>query len=91
MQKAFTDYVDGLANESSSQSDSVTNLQHLGGCVHMAKEELQEQVNAVKDMAREHSKWLIRYTNVHVSRLEELISTIVAANAHKAKLDKEKN
>ena len=39
----------------------------------MAKEDLKECVNIVKDMVREHSKWLIRYTSIHVSRREELI------------------
>ena len=59
--------------------------------MYVAKEELQEWVNVVKDMTRENFKWLIRYTRIHVSRLEELIPMITATNAHKAKIDKGKS
>ena len=56
----------------------------------MAKEELPNQLNYVKELAREHSKWLLMYTNIHVSRHEELIPIIVAAKAYRAKEEKGK-
>ena len=56
----------------------------------MAKEELPNQLNVIKELAREHSKWLLRYTNVHVSRHEELILIMVAAKAYRAKTEKGK-
>ena len=56
MQKAFTDYINRLVDESSTQADRVMDIQHLSGCIHVAIKELQEWLNMVKDMAREHSK-----------------------------------
>jgi len=51
-------------------------------------EEIQDQLNVVKDLAKEHSKYLLRYTNVHVHRHEELIPIIVTAKAYSEKLEK---
>ena len=56
----------------------------------MATKELQEQINTVKDIAKEDYKWLIRYKTIHGGRLEELIPVIAATNAHKARMDKGK-
>lgn len=57
----------------------------------MVAEELTGQVNSVKELAQEHSRWLLRFTNVHVSSNEELIPIIVAARAYKKKIEKGKN
>ena len=57
----------------------------------MAIEELQELLNIVKNMARVHSKWLIRYTTIHMGRLDELILVMTATNAHKVRSDKGKS
>ena len=56
----------------------------------MATEELLDQLNVVKQLAREHSKWLLRYTNIHMPRHEELIPIIVAAKAYRTKVEKGK-
>ena len=68
----------------------MTELQTLGRCIHVATEEFTSQLNAVKELAREHSKWLLRFTNVHVPNHEELIPIIVAAKAYRAKTEKGK-
>lgn len=49
----------------------------------MAMEELPDQLNAMKELVREHSKWLLRYTNIHMPRHEELNPIIVVAKAYK--------
>lgn len=90
MQNNFTNYLDSLTEKSSDHQNKVSKLQKLGKCVHVAKEEMQEQLNAIKDLAREHSKWLLRYTNVHVHRHEKFIPIIVASKVYKAKLEKGK-
>ena len=56
----------------------------------MAMEELQDHLGTIKDLAQEHSKWLLRYTNVHIHRHEELIPIIVAAMAYRTKTKKGK-
>ena len=56
----------------------------------MAMEEIKDQLSAIKDLAREHSKWLLRYTNVHVHRHEELIPIIITAKAYRTKSEKGK-
>ena len=56
----------------------------------MAMEELQDQLNDVKELAREHSKWLLRYTNIHMPRHEELIPIIVATKVYRTKVEKGK-
>ena len=52
--------------------------------------EIKERLDAIKELAREHSKWLIWYTNVHIFKHEELILIIIAAKAYKEKLEKKK-
>ena len=74
----------------SSSQNRVTELQTLGGCVHVAGEELTSQLNEVKELARENSKWILRFTNVHLPSHEELIPIIVAAKACRAKTIKGK-
>lgn len=56
----------------------------------MAMEELQDRLSTVKDLTRENSKWLLRYTNVHVSRHEELIPIIFFPKAYREKAKKGK-
>ena len=56
----------------------------------MAMEEIQDRLSVVKDLAREHSKCLLRYTNVHVHRNEELIPIIIATKAYRTKSEKGK-
>lgn len=74
----------------SSSQNRATELQTLGGCIHVAAEELTSQLDAVKELAREHSRWLLRFTNVHVPNHEELIPIIDAAKAYRAKTEKGK-
>ena len=90
MQANFTNYIDELTTMTSSHQDKVSGLQKLGGCVHITTEELQDRLNVFKYLARVHSKWLLRYTNVHVQRHEELILIIVSAKAYKENEEKEK-
>ena len=56
----------------------------------MATKELPNQLNAVKELAKEHSKWLLRHTNIHVPKHEELIPMIVVAKAYRTKAKKGK-
>ena len=90
MKTNFSNFIDDLIGMTSSHQDRISKLQRLGGCVHMAMEELQDQLGVVKDLAREHFKWLLRYTNVHVHKHEELIPIIVAAKAYREKAEKGK-
>lgn len=53
-------------------------------------EEIQDPLSAVQDLAREHSKWLLRYTNVYVHRHEELIPIIITTKAYRMKAEKGK-
>ena len=43
-----------------------------------------------QNLTRENSKWLLRYTIVHVHRHEELIPIIVATKAYMVKSEKGK-
>ena len=61
------------------------NFRKSADAYNVATEELPNQLNAVKELAREHSKWLLRYTNIHVPKHEELIPIIVATKAYKTK------
>ena len=90
MQANFSNLIDGLTGIACGHLNKVFKLQKLGGCVHMVMEELQDWLDTVKDLAREHSKWLLRYTNVHVHKHEELIPIIVAAKAYREKAEKGK-
>jgi hypothetical protein len=44
----------------------------------------------MNNLARENSKLLLRYTNIHVPRNDELIPIIVAARAYREKVEKGK-
>lgn len=90
MKNNFSMYLNNLSRVASSSQDRVTELQTLGECIHVATTELTSQLNSVKELAREHSRWLLRFTNVHVSSNKELIPIIVAARAHRAKMEKGK-
>ena len=56
----------------------------------MATTELLKQLPTIRELAREHSKCLLRYTNVYVPKHEELVPIMVAARAHRADLEKGK-
>ena len=73
-----------------STQNRVTELQMLGGCVHVATEEVTSQLDAIKELAREHSRWLLRFTNVHVPNHKELIPIIAVGKAYRAKTKKGK-
>lgn len=91
IQTNFSNYIDSLTKISSSHQNRVSKLQKLGRCIHVATTEIQDWLSVVKYLAREHSKWLLRYTNVHVHRHEELIPIIVVAKAYREKSKKGKN
>ena len=57
----------------------------------MAIEEFPYQLNIVKELDRDHSRWLLRYTNIHMPKHEELIPIMVAAKAYRIKTEKGKN
>ena len=90
MKSNFSVYLNNLLEVAFSSQDRLTELQTLSGCIHVAATELTSQLNSLKELAREHSRWLLRFTNVHVSSNEELIPIIVAARAHKVKMEKGK-
>ena len=90
MQTNFSNFIDSLTSISSRHQNRVFEIQILGGCIHVAMEELQDKLNVIKDLAREHSRWLLRYTNVHVQRHEELILIIVSVKAYREKAKKGK-
>ena len=81
----FSTYLSNLSGMASSSQNRATELQTLGGCVHVAAEEVTSQLNKVKELAREHSRWLLRFTNVHVPNHEELIPIIVSIRAYRGK------
>ena len=88
--KENSKFLDSLSNVSSNSQNRVAKLQTLSGCIHVATEELPNQLNVVKELAREHSKWLLRYTNIHVPKHKEIIPIIVIAKAYRAKVEKGK-
>ena len=90
MKKNFSTCLSNLSGMTSSSQNRVVELQTLGGCVHVAAEELTSQLNAVKELTQEHLKWLLRFTNVHVPNHEELIPIIVTAKAYREKIEKGK-
>ena len=90
MQKYLSNFIDDLIGIASGHQNKVPKLQKLGGCVHVAMEELQDQLGIFKDLAQENSKWFLRYTNVHVHRDEEIIPIIVVAKAYRTKAEKGK-
>ena len=90
MKEYFSKFLDNLPSVTSSSQNRVAELQTLSGCIHVAMEELPNQLNVVKDLAKEYSKWLLRYTNIHVLKHEELIPIIVVAKAYREKAEKGK-
>ena len=85
MQENFSKFRDSLIDISSSNQNRVAELQKLSRCIHVVMEDLLDQLNVVKEWVRENSKWLLRYTNIHVPRHEQLIPIIVVAKAYRAK------
>ena len=59
--------------------------------MHMAIEELLNQLNAMKELAREHLRWHLRLTNINVPNHKELIPIIVVTKAYIVKAEKGKN
>ena len=90
MKNNFSTYLNNLSRMISSSQNRVTELQTLGRCVHVATKEVTSQLNEVKELTLEHSRWLLRFTNVHVPNHEELIPIIVATKAYRAKTEKGK-
>ena len=90
MKNNFSTHLSILSGMASSSQNRVTELQTLGGCIHVAAEEVTSHLNGVKELALEHSRWILRFTNVHVPNHEELIPIIVAAKAYRAKTEKAK-
>ena len=86
----FSMYLSNLSGVSSSSQDRVAELQTLSGCIHVAATELTSQLNSIKELSQEDSRWLLRFTNVNVSSNEELIPIIVVARAHRPKMEKGK-
>ena len=58
--------------------------------MHVTAKEVTSQLNEVKELTLEHSRWLLRFTNIYVPSHEELIPIIVAAKAYRAKTKKGK-
>ena len=90
MQTNFSNYIDSLIGIYFGPQNRVSKLQKLGGCIHMTVEEIQDWLSVVKYLAKEHSKWLLRYTNLHAHRHEELIPIIVVTKTYKMKSEKGK-
>ena len=57
MKENFSKFLDSLIDVSSNNQNRVAELQKLCGCIHVAIEELPNELNAMKELAREHSKW----------------------------------
>ena len=81
----FSTYLDNLSRVASSSRNRVIELQTLNGFIHVVVEEWPNQLNVVKELAWEHSKWLLRFTNIHVPNHEELIPIIVVAKTYREK------
>lgn len=90
MKENLSKFFDNFSGVTSSCQKKVAQLETLSGCIHVAMEELPNQLNAMKELAREHSKWLLRYTNIHVPKHKELIPIIVATKTYRVKIEKEK-
>ena len=74
----------------SSSQNRVSELQTLGGCVHVVAEEVTSRQSEAKELTLEHSRWILRFTNVHVPSHDELIPIMAAAKAYRAKTEKGK-
>ena len=59
--------------------------------MHMAIEELLNQLNAMKELAREHLRWHLRFTNINVPNHKELIPIIVVTKEYRVQTKKGKN
>ena len=90
MKNNFSTHLNNLSGMASSSQNRVTKLQTLGRCIHETIEELTSQLNEVKELAREYSRWLLRFTNVNVPNHEDLIPIIVFAKAYREKTKKGK-
>ena len=90
MKNNFSTHLSNLSRMASSSQNRVTKLQTLGGCLHVAMKELPNQLNVVKELAQENTRWLLRFTNVHVPNHEELIPITVVAKAYREKVEKGK-
>lgn len=66
MKNNFSMYLSNLVRMVSTSLNRVSEIQTLGGCIHVDVAELTSQLNVVKELTREHSKWLLTFTNVHV-------------------------
>ena len=88
MKDNFSKFLDNLSGVTSSSQNRVVELQTLSGCIHVVVEEFPNQLNVVKELAREYSQWLLRYTNIHMPKHEELIQIIFPAKEYKEKIEK---
>lgn len=90
MKNNFSVYLSNLLGIASSIQNRVTEIHMLSGWVHVAIEELTSRLNLVKELARENSKWILRFTNVHVPNHKELIPIIFVVKAYREKPKKGK-
>ena len=90
MKNNFSTHLGNMSGMISSSQNKVTKLQILGGCVHVVAEKVTSQLNKVKEITLDHSRWLMKFTHVRVPSHEELIPIIVAAKAYRAKTEKGK-
>jgi hypothetical protein len=66
MKKSFSDYVGKLVLEASQHQDKVSDLQQLSGEIYIAMKEMLERIAVIKDLTREHAKWLIQHSHVQI-------------------------
>ena len=85
MKHNFSMHLSNLSGMVSSSQNRVPKLQTLGGCVYVAAEEVTSQQSKAKELTLEHSRWLLRFTNVHVPSHDELIPIMAAAKSYRAK------
>ena len=90
MKNNFSTHLSNLSGMVSSSQNRVSELQTLGGCVHVVAEEVTSQQSEAKELTLEHSRWLLRFTNVHVPSHDELIPIMAAAKAYRTKTEKGK-
>ena len=86
----FSMHLSNLSRMVLSIQNRVSKLQTLGGCVYVATEEVASQQNEAKELTLEHSRGILRFTNVHVPSHDELIPILAAAKAYKTKTEKGK-
>ena len=90
MTENFSKFLDSLIDMTIGGPSKIAELQKLSGHVYMATTELTKQLPPIKELAREHSKCILKYTNVYMPKHEELVPIMVAARAHQANLEKGK-